>query len=154
VKFNHFRRGTFVTEQKITRRQVIGGAAVAGVGVPLLAACGSGDTIASDDGAASSTSSGPQTLGPTSDVAVGSGKIYTDANVVVTQPTAGSYVGFSATCTHQGCQVSSISGSTIDCACHGSKFSIKDGSVVQGPATQALEKVAVAVQGSDLVEQG
>ena len=142
-----------MTEQKITRRQVIGGAAVAGVGVPLLAACGSGDTVASD-GAAGSTASGPQTLGPTSDVAVGSGKIYADANVVVTQPTAGSYVGFSATCTHQGCQVSSISGGTIDCACHGSKFSIKDGSVVQGPATQALEKVAVAVQGSDLVEQG
>lgn len=142
-----------MTEQKITRRQVIGGAAVAGVGVPLLAACGSGDTVASD-GAAGSTASGPQTLGPTSDVAVGSGKIYADANVVVTQPTAGSYVGFSATCTHQGCQVSSISGGTIDCACHGSKFSIKDGSVVQGPATQSLEKVTVSVQGSDLVEQG
>lgn len=142
-------------DQNITRRQVIGGVAVAGVGVPLLAACGSGDTIASDGGAGSGTSGtgGPVTLGPTTDVPVGSGKIYPNANVVVTQPTAGDYVGFNATCTHQGCQVSTVSGGTINCACHGSKFSIKDGSVVQGPATMPLEKATVKVDGGNIVEQ-
>jgi len=144
-----------VPDQNITRRQVIGGVAVAGVGVPLLAACGSGDTIASDGGAGSGTSGtgGPVTLGPTTDVPVGSGKIYPNANVVVTQPTAGDYVGFNATCTHQGCQVSTVSGGTINCACHGSKFSIKDGSVVQGPATMPLEKATVKVDGGNIVEQ-
>lgn len=139
-----------MTEQRISRRHVIGGAAVAGVGVPLLAACGSGQAI---DGSTSQPS-GPQTLGPTSDVHVGGGKIYADANVVVTQPTAGTYVGFSATCRHQGCQVSSISDGTINCACHGSRFSIKDGSVVNGPASQPLEKADVQVDGSTLVDQG
>ena len=143
-----------MSDQKISRRHVIGGAAVAGVGVPLLAACGSGDTVASDNGDGGAAATGPQTLGPTSDVAVGSGKIYPNANVVVTQPAAGTYVGLSATCTHQGCQVSSVSGGTINCACHGSKFSIKDGSVVQGPASLPLEKVTVKVQGTNLVEQG
>ena len=141
-------------EQKISRRHVVGGAAVVGVGVPLLAACGSGDTVASDNGDSGAAATGPQKLGATSEVAVGSGKIYPGANVVVTQPTAGTYVGLSATCTHQGCQVSSVSGGTINCACHGSKFSIKDGSVVQGPATLPLEKVIVTVQGADLVEKG
>jgi nitrite reductase/ring-hydroxylating ferredoxin subunit len=155
-----------VTDQKITRRRVLGSVAVAGVGVPLLAACGSGDNIDASDttsdtgGSASSgagstggsAGGGADTLGPTSDVPVGGGKIYSDSAVVVTQPTAGTYEGFSAICTHQGCPVTSIANGTIDCSCHGSKFSIKDGSVVQGPATQALEKVTVAVQGTDLVK--
>jgi len=143
-----------VPEQKITRRRVLGGAAVAGVGVPLLAACGSGDAVASDNGNGGAAATGPQTLGAASEVPVGSGKIYRDLNVVVTQPTAGTYVGLSATCTHQGCQVSNISGGTINCTCHGSKFSLQDGSVVQGPATLPLEKVTVKVEGADLVEQG
>ncbi|WP_017935234.1 Rieske (2Fe-2S) protein [Nocardioides sp. Iso805N] len=151
-----------MTDQKITRRQILGGVAVAGVGVPLLAACGSGDTTAEDStsgsggtGAAGSASSAPgsaETLGATSDVPVGGGKIYADSAVVVTQPTAGSYEGFSAICTHQGCPVTSVSDGTINCTCHGSKFSIKDGSVVQGPATQSLEKVTVTVEGSNIVK--
>lgn len=147
-----------MTEQKITRRHALGGAALAGVGVPLLAACGSGDATAADNGSGSGTkggaggTGGPVTLGPTSDVPVGGGKIYPNANVVVTQPTAGDFQAFSATCTHQGCQVSSIAGDTIDCSCHGSKFSIKDGSVVTGPATQPLEKAPVKVDGTNIVE--
>lgn len=139
-----------MTDQKITRRQILGGVAVAGVGVPLLAACGSGGTGTA--GAASSAPGSAETLGATSDVPVGGGKIYADSAVVVTQPTAGSYEGFSAICTHQGCPVTSVSDGTINCTCHGSKFSIKDGSVVQGPATQPLEKVTVTVEGSTIVK--
>ena len=139
-----------MTEQKITRRHVLGGAAVAGVSVPLLAACGSGDTAG--DNTPGAGTGGPVTLGPSSDVPVGGGKIYPNANVVVTQPTAGDFKAFNATCTHQGCQVSSIVGDTIDCGCHGSKFSIKDGSVVQGPASQPLEKATVKVDGANIVE--
>jgi Rieske Fe-S protein len=135
-----------VTEHTFTRRQAIGAAAVAGVGVPLLAACGTGDAIDSE----SATTSGPQQLGPTSDIPVGGGKIYPQANVVVTQPTAGSYLGFSATCTHQGCQVSSVADGTIDCSCHGSRFSIKDGSVVNGPATRPLHTAKLTVTGGEI----
>jgi Rieske Fe-S protein len=135
-----------VTEHKFTRRQAMGAAAVAGVGVPLLAACGSGEAIDSE----SATTSGPQKLGPTSDVPVGGGKIYPDANVVVTQPTQGTFEGFVATCTHQGCQVSSVADGTIDCACHGSRFSIKDGSVVNGPATLPLHTAKLTVTGNEI----
>jgi Rieske Fe-S protein len=135
-----------VTERKFTRRQAVGAVAVAGIGVPLLAACGSGDAVDSE----SAATNGPQKLGPTSDVPVGGGKIYQSANVVVTQPTQGTFEGFVATCTHQGCQVSSVADGTIDCACHGSRFSIKDGSVVNGPATQPLQTAKLTVAGNEI----
>jgi Rieske Fe-S protein len=154
-----------VPDQKLTRRQALGTAAVAGVGVPLLAACGSNGQVAGDTGtdqgagsptagaAGSSGSSGSATvLGKASDVPVGGGKVFTDANVVVTQPVAGTFKGFDATCTHQGCQVSAVANGTINCACHGSKFSIKDGSVVNGPASRPLQSATVSVQGADIVE--
>ncbi len=42
-------------------------------------------------------------LGMASAVPVGGGMIYTDAKVVVTQPTKDVYKAFSAVCTHVGC---------------------------------------------------
>ena len=46
------------------------------------------------------------------------------------------------------------SGPTIDCSCHGSKFSAVDGSVVNGPATQPLAEATVAVTGQDVEVDG
>ena len=69
---------------------------------------------------------------------------------MVTQPTEGDFKAFSALCTHQGCVVSKIEGKDIDCTCHGSKFSITDGSVVNGPANKPLESLQVTVTGDDL----
>jgi nitrite reductase/ring-hydroxylating ferredoxin subunit len=91
-------------------------------------------------------------------VPVGGGVILTDQNIVVTQPTKGTFEGFGATCTHQGCQVASVAAGTINCPCHGSQFSIEDGSNVTGPSGTAagsiapLGKVAVKVQGGNVVE--
>jgi Rieske Fe-S protein len=79
---------------------------------------------------------------------VGSGVIVD--KVVVTQPTAGVFKGFSSTCTHKGCTVDKIADGTIDCPCHGSKFNL-DGSVAKGPATTPLEAQAVTVQGDSIV---
>jgi Rieske Fe-S protein len=84
-----------------------------------------------------------EVLGKATDVPVGSGKIFADKKLVVTQPEAGKFQGFSAVCTHQGCLVDKIT-ETIDCPCHGSKFKM-DGSVSTGPATQPLAAVAVTV---------
>ena len=101
--------------------------------------------------ATSGTASGSApVLTTTAKVPVGSGEIITPANVVVTQPTAGSFKAFSAVCTHQGCIVGSISNGAIHCPCHGSAFSIKDGSVVNGPATRPLPPVAIKVDGTSI----
>jgi Rieske Fe-S protein len=44
-----------------------------------------------------------------------------------------------AVCTHEGCDVTGISGSTFVCPCHGSEFN-STGSVVKGPASRALQR--------------
>jgi len=71
--------------------------------------------------------------------------------LVVTQPVAGTFKGFSATCTHQGCKVAEVKGGTINCPCHGSRFAVADGTPAAGPATKPLPEKAVTVQGSSVV---
>ena len=73
-----------------------------------------------------------------------------DQKIVVTQPKAGTFAAFTAVCTHAGCLVDSVSGGTINCPCHGSKFSITNGSVVNGPASSPLAAVGIKVQGSSI----
>ena len=90
-------------------------------------------------------------LARTGDIPVGGGKILTGLKIVITQPKAGSFVAFSAVCTHQGCTLTSVTGGTINCPCHGSKFSIANGSVVNGPATSPLPTVSIKVQGTSIV---
>jgi Rieske Fe-S protein len=90
-------------------------------------------------------------LAATADVPEGGGKIIPGKAIVLTQPAAGTFKAFSAVCTHQGCAVNAIANGTIDCPCHGSKFSIKDGSVVNGPATSPLPPVAIKVDGTSIV---
>ena len=81
---------------------------------------------------------GGTVLGLAADIPVGGGKVYTAAQVVVTQPAMGQYKAFSAICTHVGCICNQVAGGTINCPCHGAKFKITDGSVVTGPATTPL----------------
>ena len=148
--------------------------ALAGASAPILAACGGSDdaagggTTPSASGSSSAPSasssasssapsssapaSGGSVLGPVSDVPVGGGKVFTDAKVVVTQPTAGQYKGFSAVCTHQGNPIGSVENGQIICPFHQSHFSIADGSPVSGPAQTALPAVNVKVEGSNIVE--
>jgi Rieske Fe-S protein len=89
-------------------------------------------------------------LGKTADIPVGGGKIFAPNQVVVTQPTQGTFKAFSAICTHQQCIVARIEGSRITCTCHGSQFSTKDGSVITGPATKPLNPLNVAADGDTL----
>jgi Rieske Fe-S protein len=161
-----------VPDPAISRRRALTGAAVGGLSLPLLAACGGGQsTPAAQQGGPGSgpSSSGPSGTGQpggssgatlltaASAVPVGGGVILGLQNVVVTQPTKGRFEGFSATCTHQGCILASVSSGTINCACHGSQFSITDGTNVTGPlgtpagSVAPLPKVAVKLEGKDVV---
>jgi Rieske Fe-S protein len=108
---------------------------------------------ATASGAAPASAAAPaNALTSTSNVPVGGGTIIAGKNIVVTQPVAGTFKGFSAVCTHQGCIVDAVANGTIDCPCHGSKFSVKDGSVVNGPASQPLPSVTVHVDGTSVVQ--
>ena len=137
--------GTGMTDG-VGRRQALAGAATVGLGLPLLAACGGG-------GSSSDTSSSAPAgtdLGAAADIPVGGGAVFADQKVVVTQPTKGDFKGFSAVCTHQGCVVANVADGTINCPCHGSHFSIEDGSVESGPAPSPLEEVPVTIKGGEV----
>ena len=162
-----------MTDPALTRRRALAGAAVGGLSLPLLAACGSGGSAerhragpsAADRRHGNHGSNGTDAksqavvLVATGDVPVGGGVILGDQNVVG-DPAArrARFEGFSATCTHQGCILASVAGGTINCGCHGSQFSITDGSNVTGPSgspagsVAALPKVAVKVKGADVVQ--
>jgi len=155
-----------------TRRSVLraaGVVALAGAGVAPLAGCAAEST----SGAPSTTPSEPATSEPaspsptaeatsakpsaskaqapkgpsvaTSKVPVGGGVILADADYVVTQPSKGSYKAFSKICTHQGCPVAEVRDGVIHCNCHGSEYSIKDGSVTKPPAPKPLAEAKTKV---------
>lgn len=142
-----------------SRRTVLAAAGTASVALSL-AACG-GSSGGGETGSGSSPGSGEQptkggttepggssgALVQTSEVPQGGGKILESEKLVVTQPSAGEFKAYSAVCQHQGCLVTSVADGTINCACHGSRYAIGDGSVKQGPATQALPEVDVSVKG-------
>jgi nitrite reductase/ring-hydroxylating ferredoxin subunit len=85
-------------------------------------------------------------LGKASQIPVGGGAVFASHQVVVTQPTAGTYKAFSSVCTHAGCQCNEVASGMINCPCHGASFSITDGSALQGPTQTPLpaKKVTVA----------
>ena len=82
------------------------------------------------------------------DIPVGSGKIFPDAQTVITSQ-EGEFKAFSSICTHQACPVATVT-DTINCDCHGSKYSITDGSVVNPPAPNPLPAKTIKVEGDTL----
>ncbi|MFI8092739.1 Rieske (2Fe-2S) protein [Streptomyces sp. NPDC086080] len=133
------------------RRTVVAAAGAAGLAVALTACGGSDDAPDSAGSSAdSSADSGSVPLATTADIPEGGGKVFADRKVVVTQPTAGEFKAFSATCTHQGCAVKSVADGVINCPCHNSNFSIADGSVKGGPATEPLPAVEITVSGDSI----
>lgn len=139
-----------MTTHGLGRRHAIVGAAGLGLGLPVLAACGSGDEEAGGGSGGATEESSGQVLLTVSEVPVEGGTVLEDPQVVVTQPSEGEFKAFSSICTHQGCPVSRVEGAEIQCACHGSVFSASDGSVVNGPATSPLEELAVTVDGDEI----
>jgi Rieske Fe-S protein len=132
------------TELPACRRTVLRGAALAGAAGLGLTACG-GSGGGSADGPTKAVE-----LGAATEVPVGGAKLYREDKVIVAQPQKGTYKAFSAVCTHAGCVVDSVKGTTVSCPCHGSQFDAETGAVVQGPASQPLPAVPVKVTGGKL----
>ena len=127
-----------------SRRTVIAAAA----GLVTLAGC----TKYGEAGPSSSPQPAPArtVLGRTEDIPVGGGVIFAANQVVVTQPVKGTFKAFSSICTHLSCPVASVANGTINCDCHGSKYAIKDGSVVRGPAPRPLPPKQITVTGDSI----
>ena len=122
---------------------------LAGAPAPAATTPSAGGAASSASSAGASTSA---VLASTADIPVGGGKVLTAQKIVITQPQAGSFHAFTAICTHLGCIVNAVSAGTIDCPCHGSKYSAVNGSVVNGPATLPLAAVSIKVQGTSIVQ--
>ncbi|MEU8827182.1 Rieske (2Fe-2S) protein [Streptomyces sp. NPDC048636] len=163
-----------ITGRGSTRRAVVSAAGAAGLAAALTA-CGSDDggsdkqdggsaqdagagqpsqggkSGAGDSGGADgSGGGGGMELAKTSQIPEGGGMVFKDHKVVVTQPKAGEFKAFSSVCTHAGCSVGDVTGGTINCPCHQSKFDITDGSVKGGPATKPLPGAQIKVEGSSI----
>jgi nitrite reductase/ring-hydroxylating ferredoxin subunit len=137
----------------LDRRTLLRGVAVTGAlgaSAGLLAGCGGGGESGSSGTSGSGSAAAGNDLGSTSQIPVGGGKVFAAQKIVVTQPTKGQFEAFSAICTHQGCPVDEVSNGKIICPCHGSMFSIKDGSVVGGPAPSPLPKKSLTVKGGEI----
>ncbi len=62
------------------------------------------------------------------------------------------YVAYSQKCTHLSCAVLySRVRDRLECPCHQGYFSVKDGSVLQGPPTRPLPRVILERNGEELI---
>jgi nitrite reductase/ring-hydroxylating ferredoxin subunit len=130
----------------LTRRTLvtIGGASA---GAVLLAACTPGGAEGSGG---SGGGNGPAKVALSSIPVGGAVSATLDGKpIVISQPSAGTVVAFSAVCTHQGCTVAP-QGKEFDCPCHGSRFDGTTGDVLEGPARDPLPKRKAAVSGDSV----
>ena len=154
-------------DQRATRRGVLLGVGIAGIG-GVLAGCstaavpyGADEAGVASGQQASAAPSSPAMAGQpaaqgsgaamgtllaqVTDIPVGGGKVFLPEKVVVTQPAKGEFKAFSAICTHVGCVCNQVANGTINCPCHGSEFKITNGAVVTGPAPTPLPARTIAI---------
>ena len=98
-------------------------------------------------------------IGLAKDVPVGSARGFTDpaqgVPAYVVRPSEGTFVAFSAVCTHAGCTVGFYQPELqFRCPCHGSIFSAVSGAVVQGPATLSLPGISIKDSDGELLVDG
>jgi len=130
----------------LDRRQVLVRAGAAAMGVAaagVLAAC-SGSSGGDDATQAPPAADG--SLAKVADIPVGGALAAQDADgepILLTQPEAGTIVGLSAICTHQGCTVAPDD-DHLSCPCHGSTYDL-EGKNTGGPAPSPLPPFDVHV---------
>lgn len=157
-------------EEQIQRRTLIQSGAVAGgLGIAGLVVGGIGHKRNAGNASAAPTTTPTASSTPTSsapapsgtkvatvaDVPVGSAFQFTEpttgAPAYIMQPKAGTFLAYSAVCTHEGCIVNFDKGNNIfACPCHGAQFDTASGSPTRGPAQAPLQKFTITVSGTDL----
>jgi nitrite reductase/ring-hydroxylating ferredoxin subunit len=131
-------RRSFLTATGLATLAVATGLDVAGCSTPTPAAPQVGTTSSAAGGAGEKVDA--------ASVPVGSGVVA--GAYIVTQPTAGTFKAYSNVCPHQGCAVSIIQGAQVKCPCHGSVYSLADGSKVSGPTPSGLGPAKASLSGT------
>jgi Rieske Fe-S protein len=143
-----------------SRREVLCGLVVALLAPgALAAACSNGPSTDNNSGGGNgggSTGGGSgSVLAALSDVPQGGGVLVKNPSgkgqLLLTRPSGDTVMGFNPACTHQGTTVGVPKNGTITCPNHGSQYDPATGDVKRGPATLPLNKVAVKVQGNNVV---
>ena len=161
-----------LSSDRLTRRVALQTVTIAGVGVPLLAACSADEEPAAVDDSSQEPSSdapsqaesesaeaesGGDAVASTADIPEGGGAILGKEQIVVVQPVAGEFKAYSAVCPHQKCVFTEVADNTIKCGgCHQSEFDASDGTNTVGPNgaepnLPALEEVAITVDGDQIL---
>ena len=139
----------------MSRRNALISAGVV-VATGVLAACSDAD---GDDAAMvpndAVKSPATRVLAKVSDVPVGS--VFQYSNPVdgtpgyLFQPTSGTFIAYSAVCSHQGCIVNFAKEQNMfQCPCHGATYDGTTGEVTGGPAPLPLDKPAIKVVGDNI----
>jgi Rieske Fe-S protein len=90
-------------------------------------------------------------LAATSDIPVNKGMLFEADEYIVTQPKAGTFVGFDSLCTHEGCPVDVFdTPGEMDCSCHDSKFKLDTGKPFAGPAKKPMPKKPIIVENGQI----
>ena len=72
-----------------------------------------------------------------------------EGSFLVTRTSQDTFTAVTATCTHEACAITGLSGGTYVCPCHGSRFN-SGGQVLNGPATVSLRTFATSFSGDTL----
>jgi thiosulfate dehydrogenase [quinone] large subunit len=131
------------------------GAAAAGDTTSTPAQLGASTGQTTGQGSSSGKPKGGVKIGKSSAVAVGGVLAFTNPKTndpsYVLQPKSGTYLAYSAVCTHQGCTVGYDQGSSqFACPCHGARFDASTGDAVRGPAKKPLAKVNIVESNGNL----
>jgi Rieske Fe-S protein len=100
-----------------------------------------------------------QVIAGVNEIAVGEVKLFaypapTDACIMIRTASDG-LVAYRQKCPHLSCAVYySKEADRIECPCHEGYFSVKDGSVLQGPPPRALPRISLRQDGDKVVATG
>ena len=129
-----------------TRRHVIGAAAAVACGAALT-----GCAAAEPGPAVVPPGIKGKVIVQAADIPVGGGRLIAKWKIVITQPAAGVFKAFTASCPHRGCSVGRVANGIIHCPCHGSEFAADSGKCLKGPAEAPLAEYPLKVDGGGIV---
>lgn|GEM_PF-3334041 len=134
----------------LSRRQVLVGGAAVILSSIVAAGCDASGSNAADSQATATTASTDNVLVKVGEMLEGTSFDFTLPNgrtpAILVHLPDGDFVAYTSLCTHQMCTVVYLPAkAAFRCPCHGSTFSVADGSLIHGPATSGLFKLAIEV---------